>query len=300
MPTSFVYGARGAAIMLLLGHAIAGSSYGDSPGDFAPTRTPASQSVLDLGDSGFRIAVEATYLYGPASGYLQTPSGDEPGTTSIGRPTLGELGISSASIFDTALTLGSGRHELFIGGQFIGFSGQATLDETLISQNQTFLAGSAVEQEVELNWYRAGYRYWFLFDTDDQSPGDEFAIAPSVGAGLFDFTYKLEGPGDADVNRTYIKPMPQVGIEAEWKLSQRCSVVAGVLTSVPIPDTPFILSTRLAGKYRVLDNRSIKLDALVGVGYERLQYDEEKKQETPNDINVELGPLLLLSVKAEF
>ena len=62
MPTSFVYGARGAAIMLLLGHAIAGSSYGDSPGDFAPTRTPASQSVLDLGDSGFRIAVEATYL----------------------------------------------------------------------------------------------------------------------------------------------------------------------------------------------------------------------------------------------
>ena len=113
-----------------------------------------------------------------------------------------------------------------------------------------------MEQEVELNWYRAGYRYWFLFDTDDQSPGDEFAIAPSVGAGLFDFTYKLEGPGDADVNRTYIKPMPQVGIEAEWKLSQRCSVVAGVLTSVPIPDTPFILSTRLAGKYRWITARS--------------------------------------------
>ena len=43
----------------------------------------------------------------------------------------------------------------------------------------------------------------------------------------------------------------------------------------------------------------MKLDALVGVGYERLQYDDAKKQEL-NDIDVELGPLLPLSVKAEF
>ena len=44
----------------------------------------------------------------------------------------------------------------------------------------------------------------------------------------------------------------------------------------------------------------MKLDALVGVGYERLQYDDAKKQELPNDIDVDLGPLLLLSIKAEF
>lgn len=301
MPTSFVYGVRRAAILVVLGLAIASSSRGESPGDTQPSvPLPSSQSVLDLTGSGLRISVEGMYLFGPVECYLQTPSGGEPGTTSTGRPTLEELGFDNASIFDSSITLGSGRHEVFIGGQLIGFSGEATLEETLISQDNTFPAGTEVEAEVALNWYRAGYRYWFLFDTDDETPGDEFAIAPSVGAGCFNFNYKLDGPGDADVDRSYTKPMPQVGLEAEWKMSERFSLVAGVLTSIPIPDTPFIFSTRLAGKYRMVDTRSMKLDLLAGVGYERLQYDDEKKQEMPNDIDVELGPLLLLSVKAEF
>lgn len=289
-----------AVLLVLVGHALAGSAPADTPADLdQSTRPTPSLSILDGGDA-LRLSVEGTYLYGPIDGHLQTPAGGRPGTTSVDRPTFRELGIDHASLFDTALTLGRGRQEVYIGGQLIGLSGHATLDETLVSQNKTFPAGTEVDAEIQLNWYRAGYRYWFLFDTDGKSPGDELAIAPSVGAGFFSFSYKLDGPGDVNVDRSYIKPMPQVGLEAEWKMSNRFSIVGGALTSIPIPDTPFILSARLAGKYRVVDGRSMKVDALFGVGYERLQYDDAKKQDMPNDISVNLGPLLLLGLKAEF
>ena len=48
----------------------------------------------------WRFSIEPSYLYGNIQGYVQTPSGGEPGTTSGRRPKLDEIGISSASVYD--------------------------------------------------------------------------------------------------------------------------------------------------------------------------------------------------------
>jgi hypothetical protein len=57
------------------------------------------------GGDAFRVALEGSFLYGPVEGFLQTPSGGQPGTTSDKRPTLQELDIDRASVGDASLVV---------------------------------------------------------------------------------------------------------------------------------------------------------------------------------------------------
>lgn len=258
----------------------------------------AESNCINNGD--FRFSLDLTYLYGPADGSLQTPSGGQPGTTSPGRPTLDELGIDDANIFDAALTLGWRHHELYAGAQLVRLSGDATLDEELISHGVTFPAGSNIDSDVQLDWYRAGYRYRFEFDTDPARQGSEFSLAPSVGVAVLAFDLQLDGTGGLETGRSYTKVSPQIGLDAEWRITRRVALVGEVLSSIPLEDVPFIFSAQIAVEYRVLDTRGVAADAVIGIGYERIQYDDSGKQDVPNDIDVDLGPLLILGLRLEF
>jgi hypothetical protein len=55
----------------------------------------APAAMLRVQD-GFHADAGGAFLYGPIYGRVQTPRGGEPGTTSSGRPSLGELGIDNA------------------------------------------------------------------------------------------------------------------------------------------------------------------------------------------------------------
>jgi hypothetical protein len=288
------------AFFISLGVLSAGGALrADSEVPDTPAAEPEINPMLATHESPFRVALEGDYLYGPIDGSLQTPSGGRPGTSSPGRPTLSELGIKDASAFDTQLTLGMGRNDIYLGGQFIHLHGNATLQEPLMSNHMSFPAGADVSSDVQLDWYRLAYRRWIPIDLDhDGKP--EFAIAPSIGAALFVFDYKLSDPDNVSLDRHYSKPMPLVGLDVEWPISSRLSLVGSVLVSPPIQDTPFVLSGRLAGKYRVIDSRHVAVDALLGVGYWHVHYDDGAKQEVPNDINVNFGPQLVVGLQVTF
>ena len=81
----------------------------------------------------FSIALEGAWVHGPVHGHVQTPSGGNRGTTSVNRPTLEELGIDNASVYDAELTLGWRPHEAFVGGRWFGMSEEETLEDELIS-----------------------------------------------------------------------------------------------------------------------------------------------------------------------
>jgi hypothetical protein len=261
----------------------------------------ASNPGPDAADpaTGLHFSLEGSFLIGPANGYVQTPAGGQSGTTSARRPKLDEIGIDTATIYDVAGATTFGPHQLYLGAQFIRLSGNATLDQPLVTQGQTFPAGTPVSSELTLDWYRAGYRYAFTFDTDSR-PGDELLLAPSVGAALLDFHYRLhsrDGAGPT-ADRSYSKLSPQLGLDAEYALTPRLSLVGDVLCSVPLSNTPFILSAELAAKYRVIDTPHADLDALLGVAYEHISYEDN--QSTPNHVNVDLGPMLLLGLTFHF
>src|SRR5688572_13696923 len=127
-------------------------------------RTPMTLKVEGRGATeddaaAFRWGLTTSWMYGRVDGQIQTPDGGRHGTSSVGRPTFEELGIDTTQIVAAEGTFGWEDHDFFIVGQWIRLLGDAILDETLVSQSNTFPAGSRITSEVQMDVYRAGYRH---------------------------------------------------------------------------------------------------------------------------------------------
>ena len=253
------------------------------------TRAPAARD--------YRIGLDVAYLYGPVHGFTQTPSGGNPGTTSPHRPKFHEIGINDVQIVDASLTFGFGNHEIYAGGQFVGLSGDDTLDDTLISQGRTFPAGARVSSDVRLDWYRAGYRYrWVL----DQGPTDRpvLTLYPSVGGALFTFDYKLNADA-ARASRSYTKGLPQLGLQLDWRPGGGAfTLSASILGFPPIDNIPAIITERLLARYEFLRRGGVSLEGFAGIAFEQFRYEDS--QQVPNHIEADLGPLLIVGLSVGF
>jgi hypothetical protein len=246
-------------------------------------------------EKGLWISPEASFRYGEVHGYLQTPRGGSPGTTSTHRPTFREVGITGAPMADVSVTAGLQNHALYAGARLVYLSGSDVLDSPLVSHGTTFPAGSPVKSNVQLNWYRVGYQYHFLYSNDE---GAAFGFYPAVGLVLLDFKYKLSGPGGLSAGRSYIQPAPQIGLDCEWRPKGRFSVSGGVTSSLPFSNMPFILSTEVVGKFRLWGTEGSRGLAFLGIGYDRVEYKD--KQDVPNHIKADMGPEVIVGLEVNF
>jgi hypothetical protein len=244
-------------------------------------------------EQGFRASAEGAFLYGPIRGFLQTPAGGNPGTTSHDRPTLKELGIQTAPMADASVTVGWGAHDFYGGARVIELSGSSVLDQKLVTHNVTFPAGMAVSSTVQLNWYRLGYEHRFLFRHDDTM----LQIEPAIEGLLFDFGYQINGVG-LSTSRTYFKGGVRLGIRSEWSPWPRFSILGDAMGSVPIPGQPMILSLQATGRYRLWGRIDRGGTFFLGIGYD--QIDHKDLQTVPNHIKVEMGPLLVTGLAVNF
>lgn len=275
-----------------------------------PTRTPglvvlfACVTALGFGCATpkrkqVRWSGSVSYLYGPVRGKLQTPTGGRPGTTTTGRPMLKELGITHAGMTDIAVAARWSRHEVYGGYRLFRLGNTATLEDPLVSQGRSFPAGTEVDSAVGLDWFRAGYRYWLEIDLPGEKLSD-LAVAPAAGFAIWSFDYKLDADSLPDVHRNYIRPTPQLGLEAAYPLTGALSLTAGMLTSVPLGRQPRIFSGHLGGRYRLVERGGLAIDAELGVGFDRIDYRNSGRQSVPNDITVDAGPLLIGGIVARF
>jgi hypothetical protein len=260
-------------------------------------------------DHEFTLSLAGTFLYGDVRGYVQTPSGGEPGTTSKERPKFSEIGIDTASIGDGQLTAAFGeglRHEVYLGGQFIRLSGDDTLTSDLVSHGVTFPAGSRVSSDVQLDWYRVGYRYRFelndvtaLCGAPSNPALDDFSLYPSVGGAFLNFDYRLDGAGGQRAGRSYIKGNVQFGLEFEWRPRRGpFSVTIGGLAAPNFSSLPGIYYEELAAHYRFLDTKAVDATATLGVALEQMDYKDD--QQVSNHIHADFGPMLVAGVELKF
>ena len=73
--------------------------------------------------------VSLRFWRGPVNGSLQTGQGGNPGTSSLGRPTLEEIGVDYGEDFGADAVFAWGRHEFGVDGSIMLLFGAATLDE---------------------------------------------------------------------------------------------------------------------------------------------------------------------------
>jgi hypothetical protein len=242
----------------------------------------------------FRVDGGTSFLLGSIDGYLQTPAGGSPGTTSIDRPTFEELGIKSVHGGDFWADVSYGHHGLYLGGRITHLSGGGTLDEPLVSQSLAFAAGLSVETNIQLDWYRLGYRYLLPFKWGSTT----IELSPSIGATLLDFQYTLTGEGMDGADRSYSKVGAQVGCGLTWTLTKRWSVCGQVLAPIPFSDAPEIRSAQVTLKYSFLEHKGMSISGLVGVGYEQIRYEDG--QTVPNEVEANMGPMGVLGLEIRF
>ncbi len=248
--------------------------------------------------SSLRFDLHGRFLHGDIEGFLQTPRGGQAGTTSTNRPAFDELGFDDVEIFDTSLTVQRDQHIFSAGARLIRLDGSATLTDDLISQNVTYPAGSFVTSDVQLDWYRLGYRYEFSFDPGG---GNRLLLSPGAEAVMFDFDYQLDGPGELRTDRSYAKGGVRVGGTAKWLTSGRFSLEAGGFWGIPIDGSAEIFSAELVARYRLWgadSQRGAGGSVFLGVAWDEIEYEDD--QATPNHINVEMGPLIIVGFEIRF
>lgn len=248
-------------------------------------------SVSVVADDGFWLG--ADYRAGHADGHVQVPAGGEPGTSSVHRPNLNELGIDSTRFATVDLGYRWGSNELFLGYQCAELEGSNRLHEQLITHGETIPAGSLVTAEILLTTIDLGYRYHFR-------RGD-FDLAPAVGITFFGFNYQMSAEDGMDTERTFTKMAPMVGLSAEWRPDDGPFALTAVLsTTVAWADgLPHIAREEILVSYRVVqDKRS--LTAYFGLGLEQVQYDDGYKQDFANQIDVNFGPMFIIGLQFAF
>jgi hypothetical protein len=256
-----------------------------------PTSQPAS--LVD----GLSFTLDFHFLYGGIDGYVQTPSGGNPGTTSLHRPTLAELGFDNVSVFDVSLATQAGASIFFLGAQIIELDGSATLSETLITQSAVFPAGTHEHASVQLDWYRFGYEYQFTFDLNDQ--GSQLRVAPGIEGVLLDFDYQITAAGGLHAHRSYAKAGVSIGGSVEWLTGTPLSFEAQGFWGLPIDSTAQILNVDLVARWQLWGARHAWGGAAyLGAAYEHIEYEDN--QTVPNHINVDLGPMLIAGLQITF
>lgn len=151
-----------------------------------------------------------------------------------------------------------------------------------------------MDSHTQLDWYRFGYqhRFSFRYRANDQSA---FSVDPAVGAVLLAFDYELDGANALSADRTFSKAAPMLGVRTEWAPSEfPFSLSWSFLSSLPFSTLPFILSVQLTAHYQIWGQRDRGGSVFLGVGYDRIKYTDD--QEVPNQIDAELGPMVIVGL----
>jgi hypothetical protein len=258
--------------------------------------TSSGEAEGMLGDFG--IGLRFGYLRGDANGHLQTPRGGNPGTSTQNEPHLDEIGIEDFDAFDAALDLSWRQHHVDLGGQWMGLDGSATVGGVgFVSQGVPFLPGMRVHSDVDLDWYRLGYRYRFDVPLGDQ----HLFVAPGVQGVHLEYSYELQGElpsfnyllafGNPRADRSFPQAGMRLGGTLEWQPHPMVAIEGAGWWGVPIEETARILDVGVVGKLRVYQmERGPSAWVHIGVRYERIEFRDD--QELENDIDVQLGPML--------
>lgn len=229
-------------------------------------------------------SLRGSFQYGPVDGFLQTPQGGNPGSSSHRRPILDELDIQDAAFYDLLVSVQWQHLCLYAGYHPIELEGQAVLSQSLVSRNVIFPAGTHVRSESDFNWLcvGAGWKFVFADRRLEFIPKAEFAV--------LDFSYKLSGGGQA-VDREYIKGCVRLGVESRYRFSRVISVSLDAGASVPISNWPQIAALTGAIEFALLPgSRRVRPTLFLGGGVQRIEYEDN--QELPNHFRVDFGPFV--------
>jgi hypothetical protein len=257
------------------------------------------------GRGDFAFHAESNLLYGAIDGFLQTPRGGAPGTTSIERPAFTELGIDAALGAEAGFGAEYEGHAAELRARFFPFSSSATLASPLTSWGVAYPAGARVDADVALFFYSIDYEYRFILWDQPQAPGGGLAgrwsVAPAVAFMLFDFDYSLSAAGGLASSRAYTTGTLMAGAETivTFGDSRPFGLRVRGLVSAPFTNL-FAVTAEARATYRLWGDGLRGVSGLAGVGVAWQYVDYKDGQAVPNHVRVELGPMVEAGIDIRF
>lgn len=242
---------------------------------------------LTTPEAAARVVLEPAYVprvalrlrsevrVGPLTGWLQTPKGGQPGTTTLERPTFEELGADTLVAPTADLRAAFGRHRIHAGASLWILHGSATLEEDLVSHDDAYPAGTAMTCDTEILAHWIGYGY-----TLDLSGGrGRMVLTPGLGLYGYGQRYAISG-GANDSSRDFTSYSPMMDAELAWdaggrvRLSLSLMLVADEALGLSSPTNAVDAVVRL--HYDLARRASLHL----AVGWSSLEHYDE--QQVPN------------------
>lgn len=250
--------------------------------------------------SPLQFSLTGTYLYGSARGFAQVPKGGHNGTSNFQRPQFHSIGINTANIADVELSAAWASYGEFFGGaQFIPLSGAAfTGPKTLTTAGITYPAHARVASDINLSWYRIGYRYPFVLSTARNGVPD-MVLTPYVETLIWTFDYNLTVRKARTANRAFNEAGFQVGASFAWRPNGGPLSLEATLGSFPqFANFATISVESLDLRYRFYDWQRFRFSGLLGVTWEQQNFKDH--QPLPNHISADFGPLLTAGLQVQF
>ena len=83
-----------------------------------------------------------------------------------------------------------------------------------------------------------------------------------------------------------------------FALTENLRLSAGAALPIPFSNSVHLLSTELQVGYEFYTRKDRSVTGLLGIHFESIRYEDD--QEVPNDIEVDLGPMLFTGLHARF
>jgi len=233
-----------------------------------------------------QVDFTGSYLYAHDKGYVQIPSGGKPGTSSIERPTLQELGINQSHDFDTTVQLDWSRFLVYAGYQRIRPSGQSVLTNSLTTHGINIPQNTPTSTDLIFDWYRAGLGYQFAY------ADNKIRLTPKVEEIMWHFDYRISTPSVSTM-RHFNHLAPRVGLEGEWFIFP--VLEADLFYATSIAKQLNITTTYAKMIYYPWHNEKISTGIFLGIGETLINFKDN--QPLANHVHDLQDPVLFAGVK---
>ncbi|MBI3849507.1 MAG: hypothetical protein HY298_04335 [Verrucomicrobia bacterium] len=246
----------------------------------------------DQPQQAVNITTRGSFNFGLVDGFLQTPAGGRPGTSTHQRPTLADLNIRDVGFYDMRLDLQWQHFDFYGGYQIIGLDGSGNLARSLISHGVSFAAGDQFTTQNQFNWFNFGGGW--RFDLLD----GRLELFPKTQLAVLDFSYQLS-TATQTARRSYAKGAGRFGLESAYCLNPIVSFHFSGDASIPLSNTPQIATLTATVNFKLAPKRHrVNPSVFIGGGGELIDYRDN--QRLPNHVRAEIGPFITAGAAISF
>lgn len=133
-----------------------------------------------------------------------------------------DLGFDDSEEYNLEAALQLGDFRLFAAYLPINFSGNGILKETIDFDGETFVAGSHVKSDINIDIYEAGLA-WYLVNFDDLPARVQFG--PELAVKYVDASIDMADSTGLNVSESITAPIPTVGVRGRVAVADLLGVV---------------------------------------------------------------------------